>query len=176
MIDVIMAKALTNHLLEKIGFFIRTFCRSETGDTLARNITMPDKAICRHIKRFFPAGFAEMCQRVCRINIQPLCRRIITADQWLGQTVIVMNIVKTEPALYTKPVFVGRAIHSFNIFDFIILDFKGQLTANTAIRANRLDFAIKVFAIAVLRIIKNACRHQGTGWTGLNTFTTGNTG
>ena len=86
---------------------------------------MLDKAVCRHIQRFFPAGFAEMRQRICRINIQALCWRIITPDQWLGQAVIMMNIVKTEPTLDTKPVFVGWAIHPFDIFDFIIFDFKG---------------------------------------------------
>ena len=30
------------------------------------------------------------------INVQPLCRRIVTADQRLGQAVLVVDVVKAE--------------------------------------------------------------------------------
>ncbi len=176
MINIVVAKALTDQLLEQVGLFVGTFGRTETGNTLAINGPGIGHAIGRNVERLFPAGLTEMRQRVGRVNVQPLGGGIITPDQRPGQPVRVMDIIKAETALDAEPVLVGRAFNTLNILDFIILDLEGQLAANPAIRADRLNLTVIILAVTGLIIIQHGGRHQRACRAGLNAFTAGNAG
>ena len=69
-IDVVMPKTLADQLLEQIRLFIGAFGtakpRNRAPAMLAAQIGQP---IGCEIQRLFPAGFAEMGKRVCRVYV-----------------------------------------------------------------------------------------------------------
>ena len=81
MVDVVVTKALTDHLLKQVGFFICAFCRSK-----ARNASTADlfHTLCREVQRFVPRRFAEMGLPITGVDVQPLGRGVVAADQLGG--------------------------------------------------------------------------------------------
>ena len=89
---------------------------------------------------------------------------------------IVVDIVKAEATLYAKPPFVGRTIDAVNVFDPTILDLERHLAADAAKRANALNFAVEIFAVAGARAFGHRRRHQRAGWASLHAFAAGDAG
>ena len=132
----------------------------------------PSPSLATH---FVPGCRAEVrCQR-CRIDVQALGRRVFTTDQRCGQAVRVGDVVEAKAALHTQALLVGRAVYAINPGDFVILDLEGQLTADATVRADGLDFAVVVLAVAHFVVIQRLGWHECAGWAGLNTLATGDT-
>ena len=69
-IDIVGAEAGAHQLLEQIGFLVRAFGRAEAGERLdALLVADPDQAPGRDVERLLPGGFAEMRERIGRIDL-----------------------------------------------------------------------------------------------------------
>mmetsp|Transcript_22998 Transcript_22998/g.38834 ORF Transcript_22998/g.38834 Transcript_22998/m.38834 type:complete len:682 (+) Transcript_22998:1800-3845(+) len=171
-IDIVVAKALTDHLLKQVCFLVCTL-----GRTKARNLApAPLHTIRGKVQRLIPGRLAEMGVPVAGIHVQPLGRGILAPDQRLGQAVVMVDIIKAKAALDAKPPLVRRAIDAFDIFDAAVLHLQRNLATHATERANALNFAIEIRAVANQGLIHNRGRHQRPGWTGLHTFAAGHTG
>ena len=54
-----------------------------------------------------------------------------------------MDVVEAEAALDAQPVVIGRAVAPLGVEDLLVLDLIGDLAADAAIRAQRIDLAIR---------------------------------
>ena len=86
---------------------------------------------------------------------------------------IVVNIVKSEPAFDAEASFIGRAIDPFDIFYAIAFDLEADLTAHTAEGADALDFMIKIFAVSDLVFIGDCGWQECACGAGLYAFSAG---
>ena len=171
-IDVVMAKALTDHLLKQIGFFIGAF-----GAAKARHFApAPFEALCCKVQRLLPRRLAKNLAPISGIDIQPLGGRIFAADQWFGQAVIVVDIVKAKAAFDAEPPFVRRAVDALDVLDLVVLHLQRNLATHAAEGADALNLAVVIRAITHLLLIHHRGRHQRPRRAGLNAFTTGHTG
>ena len=171
-IDVVMAKALTDHFLEQIGFFIGAFRTAK-----ARHLApAPLEALCCEIQRLVPCGLAEHLAPIARIDIQPFGGRVLAADQRFGQAVIVVDIVKAKAPLDAEPPFVRRAVDTFNIFDLVVLHLERNLTAHTTEGADAFDLTVVIRRVTYLRLIHHRGRHKRPRRAGLHAFAAGHTG
>src|SRR5690606_10028961 len=104
-VDVVVAEALTDQLLEEIGFLVRAFGRAETGDRLAAEVVAKaEETPGRDVERLVPGRLAEMGPGIRRIDVQSLGGRILAADQRYGQPLRVVDVVETETALDAEAV------------------------------------------------------------------------
>ena len=119
----------------------------------------------------FPAGLAECTQRLGRVDIERGgLGRIVAPDQWPGQALAVMHVVKPVASLDTQPLVVGRSVTTLDIQDPVVPDLVGQLAADTAIGTDRVDLPVRHFKGNV------AGGHQGAGRAGLYTLAAGDAG
>src|SRR3984885_3658562 len=86
-----------------------------------------------------------------------------------------MDVVETKAAFDAEPVVVGRAIAALGIDDLLILDFIGDLTADAAIRAQRVDLEVWI-GDAGLVLIEHHGGHQCAGRASLDAFAAGYAG
>ena len=117
MINVVGAEAHPDKLLEQIGFFIGALGRAQTGQSLgAVFVADTSKPGSRDLERLLPACLAEMGRRVTRIEArQIVLADAVLANQRLGQTVRMVDIVEPEPAFDTQPTVIGRAVAPFDL-------------------------------------------------------------
>ena len=89
-------------------------------------------------------------ERVRRIDVQPLRRRVVAADQRLRQPVRVGDVVEAEAALDAEPVsFAGPSTPSTQAMRSS-LDLVGDLAADAAVGADRAHLAVEGGAVAAL--------------------------
>ncbi len=172
MVDVVGAEACSNQFLEQIGLLIAALGGAETGQCIFA-FFLHDflETVGGKVQRLFPGRFAESAKGVGRVDGEiGRFRRICLADQRLGQAVLVLRIVETIAALDAEAAVVGRAVLAGDLDDVIVLDVIGQLAADTAIRADRIDGFVRNDQRRVL------CRGQCAGGAGLHAFATGDAG
>ncbi len=99
---------------------------------------------------------------------------VIQTDQRLRESMRMMNVVESEPAFDAQAVVVRRPINAFGVNDLLVLDLVGDLTADTAVRAQRLDFAIRIHR-ARLVLVQIRGRHQRARRAGLHALSAGDT-
>ena len=111
-VDIVGAEAGAHQLLEQIGLFVRALGRAEAGQR-ARAVAVADflQAGSGALHRLFPGGFAEMRERVGRIDqIVGGFADAVLAHQRLHQALRIADIVEAEAAFDAEPVLVGRAV------------------------------------------------------------------
>ena len=86
-----------------------------------------------------------------------------------------MDVVETEAALDAEAVVIGRAVAAFGIDHLFVLDLIGDLTADAAERAERIDLLVRI-GDAGLVVIEHHRGHQRPGRTGLHAFAAGDAG
>ena len=176
-IDIVGAKSGADQLLHQIGLFIGALCRSKAGHG-SRTMRIPHggQSAGGKVKRLIPAGFAEMGQRIARIKGHRVrFRNIFASDQRHGQPFRIINIIKSITPLYAKASLIGRTFATGYGDNFLVLDGKCQLAANTAIGADRINMPVGGDG-QLLRFIKKRFRHQRARRAGLHTFAATNTG
>ena len=121
---------------------------------------------------FVPARLAEDVHHARRVHheVARLRRRILAPDQRLGQALRVVRVVEAVAPLDAQAALVGRAIAALDEEDLVVLDVVGQLAADAAIRAHRLDLPV---GHAQCRVARG---HQRAGRAGLHTFAAGHAG
>src|SRR5437879_1233961 len=87
----------------------------------------------------------------------------------------VMDVVETKTALDAEAVVVGRAVAALGVDDLLVLDLIGDLTADAAERAQRVDLLVGI-GDAGLVLIQHYRRHQRAGRAGLHAFAAGDAG
>src|SRR5436853_6378021 len=80
-----------------------------------------------------------------------------------------MDVVETETSLDAEAVMIGRAIAPFGIDHLFVLDLIGDLAADAAERAERIDLPVRI-RYAGLFLIQHHRRHQRAGRAGLHAF------
>ena len=100
----------------------------------------------------------------------PTLGRVFAANQRFGETLGVVGVIKTVSAFDAQAFVVGRAIAALDKKNFVVFDVVGQLTTDTAIRANRLDLLVWQRECRVAR------RHECSGRACLNALATGHAG
>ena len=86
-----------------------------------------------------------------------------------------MDVVEAEAALDAKPVVIGRAVAAFGVDHLLVLDLIGDLAADAAERAQRIDLLVGIDG-AGLVLIQHHRRHQRAGRAGLHAFAAGDAG
>ena len=132
------------------------------------NLAQP--AACQ-IERLFPARFTEHARDVVRIHREVgRLGRVGPPDQRLGEALAMMDVVEPVASLDAEAALVGEAVAALDAQDLVVLDVIGELAADAAIRAHRVDGPVgHHFGDA-------ACRGQRAGRTGLHAFAAGHTG
>ncbi len=97
------------------------------------------------------------------------------ADQRHGQTIGMMGVVEAEAALHAEAVLVRRAVTALDGDDLVVVDLVGQLAADAAIRADRIDFAVRRIGVGAFRVDEGR-RHQRAGRAGLDALAAGDAG
>ncbi len=176
-IDIVGAETGTHQLLEQIGLFVGALGRTETGQRLdALLVTDLDEALGRDVERLFPRRFAEMRERIGRVDlIVGVLLRIRQPHQRFGQAMRMMNVVEAEAALDAKPIVIGRAVTAFGVNHLLVLDLVSHLAADAAERTERVDLPIGI-GDARLLVVEHDGRHQRAGRTGLHALAAGDTG
>ena len=146
-VDVITAETGAHQFLEQVGFFVGTLGGTKTRQCLAAQpVADIAQAAGGFFQCFFPGRFAENAGIIRRVDIRRYCfGGIVAADQWFGQALAVMYIVEAITALDAQTVAVGGTVAAFDIENTIVLDVKSKLTTNPAVRAYRIDLAIRYF-------------------------------
>ena len=99
-----------------------------------------DEALGGDVERLFPGRFAEMGEGIGRIDlVVGILLRIRQPHQRLGQAVRMVDVVEAEAALDAEPIVVGRAVAALGIDHLLVLDLIGDLAADAAERAERID-------------------------------------
>src|SRR5690606_17480274 len=91
-------------------------------------------------------------------------------DQRLGQAVRVVGVIETVATLHAQTLLVGRTVTTLDVEDLVVLDVVGQLTADAAERADRVDLLVRHGHGHVAR------GHQRAGRTGLHALAAGHAG
>src|SRR6478735_10302353 len=82
----------------------------------------------------FPRRFAEVLVHLFATYLQVgVLADAVAADQRLGESVGVVNVVEAEAALDAQTVLVGRSIATVNIEQLVVLDMHPGLAADAAI-------------------------------------------
>ena len=149
-----------HQLLEEIRLFVRALRGSKAGErTLAVGVADLQQPLGRKVHRFFPRGLAEHLVPVLRIDGEVLVlRHARLADERLGQAVLVLHVVEAVAALHAQAAGVGRAVAALDVEDLVVPDVVGQLAADAAVRAHRIDGLLGHHHRRV------AGRHQGARW------------
>ncbi len=128
------------------------------------------------IERLLPRRLAEMRPGIGRIDlIVGVLRHVRQADEGLRQPVRVVDVVEAEAALDAEPVVVGRAVAALRVDDPLVLDVVGDLAADAAIGAERIDLAVRPDG-AGLVLVEIGRRHQRAGRAGLHALAAGDAG
>jgi hypothetical protein len=104
-----------------------------------------------------------------RSSVVDALRHALAADHRLGEPLRIVDVIEPEPAFHAQPVVVGRAVLAGDVEKLVIFDVVGDLAADAAIGAHRVDFAIRISAADIIGIDQR-CRHQGAGRAGLHAF------
>ena len=104
-VHIVGAKAGAHQFLKQVGLLVRAFGRAKTGQCIGA-VLIADfhQRTTRQIERFLPCGFTEHVAPVVRVDAK--IRRLghaRLADQWRGQTLRVVRVIKTKPPLHTQP-------------------------------------------------------------------------
>ena len=86
-----------------------------------------------------------------------------------------MDVVEAEAALDAEPVVVGRAVAALGVDHLLVLDLIGDLAADAAERAQRIDLLVGI-GDAGLVLVEHHRRHQRAGRAGLHAFAAGDAG
>ena len=177
MVDIVGAETGPHELLEQIGFLVRSFGRAEARQCLSTLLVADlDEAFGGDVERLFPGSFAEVSERIGRIDlVVGVLLDSRQPHQRLGQTVGVMDVVETKAAFDAKSVVIGRTVAAFSVDDLLVLDLIGDLAADAAIRAKRIDLAVWIGDPGLV-LIKHHRGHQCAGRASLHAFATGDAG
>ena len=176
-VDVVVLEALTDQFLEEIGLLVGALGAAEARHRLAAVVgAQLREPAGGAVERLLPARLAEMRPGIRRIDVQPLFRGVLAADERLFQPVRVHDVVEAEPALDAEPVLVRRPVHAVHPSDLVAADLVGDLAAHPAIRADRLHLAVEGGAVAALRLVEHARLHQRAGRAGLHALAAGDAG
>src|SRR5581483_4409527 len=176
-VDIVGAEAGAHQLLEQVGLFVRALGRAEAGERLGA-VAVADglEAGGGAVERLLPGGLAEMRPRIGRVD--KLVRHLghaVLADHRLQQALRIADIVEAEAAFDAEPVLVGRAVLAGDVEQLVVLDVIGELAADAAIGADRVDGAVGKFGAHIV-LVDQRRRHQRAGRTGLHAFAAGDTG
>ena len=70
MVDIVGAETGPDELLEQIRLFVRSFGGTEAGQRLGALLVADfDEALGGDVERFFPGSFAEVRERIGRIDL-----------------------------------------------------------------------------------------------------------
>ena len=168
-VDVVAAEAGAYQLLEQVGLLVRALGRPEAGQRLApERVANGLQLRCREVERLFPGGFAEHRQRVAGVHREiGMLADAFAADQWRGQALLVVHIVETVATLHAQPFMVRRAVAAVDREDPVVLDVVGELAADAAERADRMDLPVRHLQADFAR------GHQCAGRAGLHAFAAG---
>ena len=87
--------------------------------------------------------FAEHVHHAVRVHREvAVLGRVGAPDQRLGQAMRVVRVVEAVAALDAQPLVVGRAVAAFDVEDLVVLDVVGELAADAAVRAHRVDLLV----------------------------------
>ena len=86
-----------------------------------------------------------------------------------------MDVVEAEAALDAEPVVIGRAVAALGVDDLLVLDLIGDLAADAAEGAQRIDLPVGIDD-AGLVLVEHHRRHQRAGRAGLHAFAAGDAG
>ena len=86
-----------------------------------------------------------------------------------------MDVVEAEAALDAESIVIGRAVAALGVDHLLVLDLIGDLAADAAIRAQRVDLAVGI-GDAGLVLIEHHRGHQRAGRAGLHAFAAGHAG
>jgi hypothetical protein len=171
-VDVVGPKARADQLLEQVGFLVAALGRAEAAQRLrAELVADPAQAACCDRERFFPRRLAEHRQRIVRVHHEVgRFRRVGSADQRLGQALAVVDVVEAVATLDAEPSLVGRPVATVDADDVVVLHAVGQLAADAAVRADRVDALVRFDQADAAR------RHQGAGRAGAHALAAGHAG
>ena len=130
------------------------------------------------LHRLFPGRLAEDGQRVdaAHVDVAGL-RRIVAADQRLGQALRRHGVVEAEAALDAEPVLVGVAVATVDLDDPVVLDRDARLAADAAERAERVDDLVELLDDAGLAgLVHQRLLEQRAGRAGLHALAAGDAG
>ena len=170
MVDVVVAKAGADELLEEISLFVAALGRPEPGERRrAVAVADPAQRAAGEIESLFPGRFAKDVHDALGIHreVAALRRRVGAADERRRQPVRVVRIVEAVAALDAQARVVGRVVAALDEEDAVVLDVVGELAADAAERAERLDLLVDHGERDVAR------RHQRAGRARLHAFAAG---
>src|SRR5680860_327363 len=138
-IDIVGAETRAHQFLEQIRLFIGSLGAPETGQraraVLVTNFPQPRGG---PVQGFLPGCVAEDfvdIVRIDRIDIDSL-GHVFTADQWLRQPPLVIDVIETVAALNAKTLVIGRPVAAIDEKYLVVLDVVSKLTADPAIWAD----------------------------------------
>ncbi len=108
-------------------------------------------------------------------RIVDVLRRALLADQRLGEALRIVHVVEAEPALDAEALVVRRPVLAGDVEQLVVLDLIGELAADAAIGAHRVDLAVGVGGADVV-LVDEGRRHQRAGRAGLDAFAAGDAG
>ena len=175
-IDIVVAEARADQLLEQIGFFVGAFGRAEAGNGFVA-VLLGDlgEAGGGKVERLFPTRLAEMGVGVGGIDVDALGQARLP-DQRLHQPLRIGHIVEAEAALDAEPVLIGVAVAALHEGDLLVLDLIGELTTDAAIGADRVNLAVDLAAAVLGDRVDDRFRHQRAGRAGLDALAAGDAG
>ena len=177
MVDVVVLERLPDQLLEEIRLLVRAFGRAEARHGAASpEAAQVEQTVGGDLDGLVPFGFAEMRPRIGRVDVEPFGGRVVAADQRLGQTVWMVDVVEPEAALDAEAVLVCRAVETVDELDLLVFDLERHLASHPAERADRGHLAVDVLAVAVLGVVEHGGFHQRAGRAGLDAFAAGDAG
>ena len=117
-----------------------------------------------------------MGQRIAGVEgVVDVLRYAVLADQRLGEPLRIVDVVEAETALDAETLVVRRAVLAADIEQLVVLDVVGELAADAAIGAHRIDLAVGK-AGADIVVVEQRRRHQRAGRAGLHAFPAGDAG
>ena len=176
-VDVVVAESLPDQLLEQIGLLVGALGAAEARHRLpAALVAQPPQPLGGRVQRLLPGRLAEDVAPVLRIDVQPLGRRVVAAQQRLGEPVRMMDVVEAEPALHAQPPLIGRSVEAVDMGDFAVPDLEADLAADAAERADARHLRLRARRIAGLLGVHHRGRHQRAGRAGLHALAAGHAG
>jgi hypothetical protein len=130
----------------------------------------------RHLQGLLPGSFAKMREGVRGIDaVVGVLRYARAPDQRPGEAVRVGDVVEAEAALHAQAIVVRRPVAAFRGHDALALHRIGDLAADAAIGAERIDLTIRP-KVTALVVVEVSGRHQRAGGAGLHAFPAGHAG
>src|SRR5262249_15081151 len=176
-IDVGVAETGADQRLEEISLLVWGLGRAEAGERL-RSITVTNCFEPRGgpVKRFVPAGGAEMRPRVGGIDhVVGVLGHTVLAHERLHEAVRMADIVETEATFNAEPVLVRRPVAATDMEELVVLDMVGELAAHPAVGAHAVHLPIRELG-AYIRLVEQRRGHQRTGRAGLHALAASDAG